>query len=84
MQFNNDTLMAGVGEGQALLMVSYISVVVGMNGAIETFVSRNYGAGNLEACCQYMNRGKMVNLALAVPLFFVCLFAEPILVIAFN
>jgi Na+-driven multidrug efflux pump len=76
VQFNNDTLLAGVGEGQALIMVSYISIVVGLNGALETFISRNYAAGNLVACGQYLNLAKLVNLILAIPFFFVCLFAE--------
>ena len=42
--------------------------LVGMNGAVETLVAQAYGAGDLRICGVYLNRGRMINTVIAIPL----------------
>ena len=44
---NNPEMMAGVGMGNMIQNMIGLSIVIGLNGALETLVSQAYGAGNL-------------------------------------
>ena len=45
-----------------------LSIVIGLNGALETLVSQAYGAGNLQLCGTYLNRGLMIVVVCFIPI----------------
>lgn len=57
-----------------------LSVMIGLNAAQETLTSQAFGAGNLQLCGLYLNRGRFILTAFFIPLAtIVMLFAENIL-----
>ena len=52
---------------------------MGMNGALETLVAQAYGANQLVLCGVYLNRARLINTFLFVPLVAILLFTEPVL-----
>ena len=50
-----------------------------MNGALETLVAQAYGAGQLQLCGVYLNRARVINTVIFVPLLIILLFTKPIL-----
>jgi Na+-driven multidrug efflux pump len=59
------------------------SVVVGLNGALETLVSQAYGAKNYDQCGVYLNRGRIV-LLITFSLVFVILSHTEVILVAIN
>lgn len=59
------------------------SVVVGLNGALETLVSQAYGAKNYDQCGVYLNRGRIV-LLITFTLVFVILSHTEVILVAIN
>jgi Na+-driven multidrug efflux pump len=45
---NDSTLIAGVGMGNMLINVLAFAIMQGLNGALETLISRSYGLSNDE------------------------------------
>ena len=66
----NNALIAGVGMASTMLNFMGWSVLLGMNSALDTLVSQSAGAGNLELCGVYLNRGRFIMTVAFVP---VCL-----------
>ena len=78
---NDEKILAGVGLGIMLQNVFGLSIVLGINGAIETLVSQAYGNGNLHLCGIYLNRGRFVVLLTFIPLVALLCNTENILVL---
>lgn len=51
-----------------------------MNGALETLVSQSFGARKYEACGIFLNRAKIVASLIMVPLIFIYVFSDKILI----
>jgi multidrug resistance protein, MATE family len=70
---NKAELLAGVGVGNMFQNFCGLSIIIGLNGALETLVSQAYGAGNLGLCGIYLNRGRFVLICTFVPVFLILL-----------
>lgn len=76
-------LLAGVGMGSMLINVFCFATSQGLNGTIESFVSRDFGAGKAAAeigneherdrkykeCGFHLNRAKIILTCIMAPLF---------------
>ena len=71
--------MAGLGLGTSLLECLTLYIIMGMNGALETLVAQAYGADQLGLCGVYLNRARVINTIIFLPLMLVLLFTKPIL-----
>jgi Na+-driven multidrug efflux pump len=79
-KLNDPGLLAGVGMGNMLINVLAFAVMQGLNGAIETFVSKEYGKGNYTKCGLYLNRGKMVCTVIMIPIIVIFACSDKILI----
>lgn len=52
--------MAAIGLGNTLISLAGDAVLVGLNCALNTFVSQAYGAGRIELCGVYLWRARIV------------------------
>jgi len=77
---NDAKLLAGVGIGNMIQNVCGLSLVIGLNGALETLVSQANGAGNLALCGVYLNRGRFVLAMTFLPIIIILFQSEAILV----
>lgn len=73
-QLNNPAMVAGVGMGNMTINMIGLSVIIGFNSALDTLISQGAGAGKLELCGVFRNRG----------MFFVCLLFIPISAVLYN
>ena len=76
---NDDAKLAGLGLGTSMLECLTLYIIMGMNGALETLVAQAYGADQLVLCGVYLNRARVINTALFIPLMVILLFTKPIL-----
>ena len=53
-RLENAEKIAAVGLGNAVQKMIGISIIVGMNGALNSLVSQAGGAGNLDLCIGYL------------------------------
>lgn len=67
-QLNDAAMLAGVGLGNTILNMCGMSIILGLNLALETFVSQSFGQGNLQLCGLYLNRGRFILTILFIPL----------------
>ena len=67
-QLNEPAMLAGVGLGNVIMNVLGLSVIFGMNGALETLVSQAYGRGNLQLCGVYLRRGRLIMTLFFIPI----------------
>ena len=65
-RYDEAHLLAGIGVGNMMTMFG-LSFIMGLNSAIETLVSQAKGAGNIELCGVYLNRGRFVLMLVCVP-----------------
>ena len=73
--------LASMGLTSVCCNVMVLSVLIGLNGAQETFSSQAFGAGNLKLCGIYLNRGSFILIAFFVPIALIpIVFGEKILV----
>jgi MATE family multidrug resistance protein len=70
---HDNARIAGVGLGSVCANFTGWAIVIGMNSALDTLVSQSAGAGKLELCGVYLNRGR----------FIMTIFFLPVLVFAF-
>ena len=56
------------------------SVIVGMNGALNTLVSQAAGAKNIDLCLHYLNMCYVATAISYIPLVGLLMFSEEILV----
>ena len=60
--------------------IMILSFFIGINGAQETFSSQAFGAGNLQLCGVYLNRGMLILIAFFLPIALIAVvFGEEIL-----
>ena len=77
---NDSMLLAGVGLATTLINLCILTPINGMNGTVETFVSQAYGANNIHLCGVYVNRGRLINLVMFIPVAILLCFSESILI----
>ena len=77
---NDSILLAGVGLATTAINIFLFVPIWGMNGTVETLVSQAFGANNIHLCGVYVNRGRLINLVMFVPLAILLCFSESILV----
>lgn len=77
---NEPAKLAGVGLGNMIINIFGMSVFLGMNGALETFVSQAYGNGKLYMCGVYLNRARFIISLMFLPMYLVLSQGEAILV----
>ena len=76
---NDESKLAGVGLGICLLESLTFVIILGMNGALDSLVSQAYGANQLVLCGVYLNRARVINTILFIPLVSILLFTRQIL-----
>jgi Na+-driven multidrug efflux pump len=76
----DQNLVAGIGLGAAYVNIMGMTIIYGFNMAMDTLISQSAGAGNVELCGVYLNRGRFVMSILFVPFFVSCFFVETILI----
>ena len=70
---NGSTRVAGLGLGVSLVNSVTFSVLFGMNGALETLTAQAFGAKELSLCGVYLNRARVINTIVFLPLAFITL-----------
>mmetsp|Transcript_5539 Transcript_5539/g.8708 ORF Transcript_5539/g.8708 Transcript_5539/m.8708 type:complete len:173 (-) Transcript_5539:639-1157(-) len=73
-------MLAAIGLGNVIQNVLGLSIVIGLNAAIETLVSQAYGSGNMRLCGEYLNRGRVIALGTFFPLSIILLNCKTILI----
>lgn len=71
-------MMAGFGLAVGCMGILGYSVLQAVNCAQETLTSQAYGSGDLKLCGTYLNRGRMVLLAVSTPFCLLFYFSEQI------
>ena len=79
-QLGNEALIDGVGLGNMTQNMLALSIILGFNAVLDTLLSQAVGAGNIEQCGVYMHRGRFIVTCLFVPLTFVLMNAEKLLI----
>jgi MATE family multidrug resistance protein len=77
---NNSAMIAGVGTGNVIINMLGNSIIFGMNGAMNTFVSQSYGQGNMKLVGIYLNRARLVMTLSFVPVAFILLYIKEIMI----
>lgn len=65
--------MAGIGLGNMMIIIVPYSVMIGINTALETFVARAAGRGNLRDAGLYLHRSIFVISVIFIPVCIVLL-----------
>ena len=63
---DNQALIAGVGIANVCVKFMGMIVINGLNNALDTLISQSFGAGNLELCGVYLNRGRFIITCVAL------------------
>jgi Na+-driven multidrug efflux pump len=56
-----------------------LTIIEGVNSALDTFISQAYGANNYQLCGVYLNRGRFVMTLLFLPIIFISFNIQEIL-----
>ena len=56
----NDKLISAIGLGNTINNILGFGMYVGLNGALNTFVSQAYGANKIELCGVYLWRARII------------------------
>ena len=75
----SEAKVAGLGLGISLVESLTFSVYLGLNGALETLTAQAFGAEQLKLCGVYLNRARVINTAVFVPLALILLQSGSIL-----
>ena len=80
-QGHNDgsAFIAGIGLGHLCEQLMGLTLILGMNSALDTLISQAAGAGNMELCGVYLNRGRFVMSCMFFPLSLLSFNVESIL-----
>ena len=72
--YGDTSLLAGLGMGNVLISAICLAFSFGLNGTLESKVSQCYGCDEYEMCGVWLNRGRMINSFLMIPigLLFLC------------
>ena len=71
--------MSSVGMGNILIGTFCMAFCFGLNGTLESKVSQAFGSGDYEMCGIWLNRGRMINTFLMVPIGVLFMFSGSIL-----
>ena len=77
---NKPELVAGSGIGNMWMNMTGLSIVIGLNGALETLTSQAFGAKNLDLCGVYLNRSRFVMIMFFIPITLLWFQTERVLV----
>ena len=77
---NDPRKLAGAGLGDVIIAMLCLSVFMGMNGVLETFISQSIGGGNRHLCVTYLNRGRIIILLVFIPITIVLFKIDKVLV----
>jgi MATE family multidrug resistance protein len=77
---DDNAIIAGAGMGSVVVNFLGWTIVIGLNSALDTLVSQAAGAGNLELCGVYLNRGRFVMSLLFVPVACMTFYTKDILI----
>ena len=80
-RLNNPTLIAGIGLGTLLVNVAGISITTGVWGGLDTLVSQAFGNKNYYEWGAYLNRCRIVLIAVFIPQALIFWNSESILVV---
>ena len=80
-QFKTDSArkLAAIGLGQMILGMFCRHIYIGINGAADTLISQAYGQNELRLCGTYLNRGRLINTVIIIPLSVLLSCSEKIL-----
>ena len=67
--------------GNVIQNMTGLSLIVGMNSALETLVAQARGDKNYELCGVYLNRGRLITTVMFIPVIFILNYADKILVL---
>ena len=73
---NDVSKLAGVGLAVTISCILCLTILEGMNGAVETLVSQAYGNGQLRLCGVHLNRGRLILTAIFIPLATILTFSK--------
>lgn len=76
---NDSYMLSGVGLGNMMINAFWVSVYMGINGALETLVSQAFGGKNWYLCGDILNRGWITISLMFVPVAMLMFFIEDIL-----
>ena len=76
---NDHAKLAGVGVGVSILECFTLYILIGLNGAMEIQVAKAYGAEQFILCGVYLNRARIINTIVFVPLMVLMFFSGSIL-----
>ena len=71
---DDSEILAAVGVGATLTNLIVLSFLLGLNGAQENLTSQAFGNGQLELCGVYLNRGRAILIAFALPIVLLVIF----------
>jgi len=74
----NTSMTAGFGLAVSCTGILGWSILAAVNCAQETLTSQAFGAGQLRLCGVYLNRGRIVLIAVTIPLAIIFWFSESI------
>ena len=80
-RLNNAYMLSGVGLGNMFINCFWISMYMGINGALETLVSQAFGAKNNKLCGNALNRGYMSLIIVFVPIAIFLFFVRDTLIL---
>lgn len=64
----NTEIMAGVGMGYVMVGTFCIAFCFGLNGTLESKVSQAYGNEHYKECGQWLNKGRVINTLVMLPI----------------
>lgn len=67
--------------GLMLINIIAFAILSGLNKTLDTFVSQSFGANSYELCGVYLNRGRLVNTVLMLPISLIFINCERILIL---
>ena len=76
---NQAVPLAAVGMGNIFINMFGVSIYFGLNGAVDTLVSQANGAKDLRLCGAYLQRGRLLNTVIYVPILIIFALSGPLL-----
>lgn len=72
-------MIAASGLSHMYPQIVCVSLMLGMNNTLSTFISQSFGSGNLAVCGQYLNRARVIVTIMFIPMIVLLLLCETIL-----
>jgi len=65
--------------GQACMNLMGMSIILGLNSALDTLVSQAAGAGKIELCGVYLNQARLIMTVMFIPILILVMHIEQFL-----